>query len=376
MKNIKKIIFIALLAISAVACTNEDDFVESKDNKMTNKSDINELNYSPISPFPEYEQIDITGEQAKVLLVNFNKAMNNQMSMPNMEIKQALLAMEMYFNYAIVDKNKNYDITASYKEKTFEFTVNVNDSIISGGELKTKYRQFLIGIKNEMSNKYMKFSDIFVSSKTGSTITFKIIIPPYLEGMDTHNAAMITIPSCPIVREVGDIPSVPEDVVIDWGIYFENWTYNPSTGNLGFPYFFGNPQNILESYCVKPLEGFVYGITGNTLVEYYRYNSAYHYFQSDNYYEHPYFDYSHVFNNQEIMDYLIPPTLVRADELRQTITEGKLLLDIEIVLNFPYLLDERYTIDAGCLQIEEYKSGYVVPWIEFELDTDNIVFVG
>jgi hypothetical protein len=369
MKNINKLLAILLLVIFIVACTNEEEFTDSKNIKVNNKN-LDKSDFSPISPFPEYEQIDITGEQAKVLLINFNKAMNNQMSMPNMEIKQALLAMEMYFNYAIVDKNKNYDITASYQEQSFEFTVNVDDNTISGEELKTNFRQFLIGIKDAMSNKFMKFSDLFVSSKTGSIITFKIIIPPYLEGMDTHNAAMITVPSCPVVREVGDIPSVPENVVIDWGVYFDGWVSSPGTGYAGFPYFWDNSQEILHSYCIKPLDFFVYGIVTDNNIQTSLFDLSKYYYRSDDRDNHPYFYYNYEYNNNEIMNYLIPATLLAADDIRQELDNNLLLLNITPKLDFPYRTDLVYSIGFGGLKISDYTAGNVIP----KFPWDDIIF--
>jgi hypothetical protein len=342
-----------------------------------NNKNLDISDFSQISPYPEYEQINISSIQAQNLLSDFNKAMNNQMSMPNMEIKQALLAMEMYFNYAIVDKNKDYDVKTSYQEQSFEFTVNVDDNTISGEELKTNYRQFLIGIKNEMSNKFLKFSNLFVSSKTDNTITFKIIIPPYLDGLYSHDAAAISIPSCPVVREVGEIPNVPVDEEIDWSIYFAN--YPPLAPMDNFPYFWNNPQEILESYCLKPLEYFVYGITEDNIIDYDRWDLSNYYFITNTSFlsrNTTYFNCNHIFNNQEIMNYLIPTTLAEADELRQNIQGGKYLLDISIDLNFPYYWDMNYTIIGGCLTINKYKTGYLIPWIELNVNIDDILFVG
>ncbi|MDD2577369.1 MAG: hypothetical protein PHV76_07690 [Bacteroidales bacterium] len=361
MKNIKKIIFIALIAIFAVACTNEEDFTDSKNSKVNNKN-LDKSDFLPISPFPEYEQIDITEQQAQDLLVDFNKAMNNEISMPDMEIKQALLAMEMYFNYAIVDKNQGYDVTASYQEQSFEFTVNVDDNIISGEELKTNFRQFLIGIKDAMSNKFMKFSDLFVSSKTGTTITFKIIIPPFLPFAPEADMLAIGMHSCPVVREVGDIPNVASFIHIDLGDYVNNG--QPITSDV---YSYPLPQ--LRSLCLKPLFGFVYGIT--SLNEDSPYSTEYYWLVDvPTYFQSPY----PYFNNNDFAQTIIPATLNSADQIRQTLNDESMLLDI-----FPnILLRSRLSLKSGSisgasLTIPKYIIGTVIRQ-EPSINIDDIRF--
>ncbi|MPL66609.1 hypothetical protein SDC9_12296 [bioreactor metagenome] len=363
MENIKKYIFIALLAIFAVACTNEEDFTDSKNSKVNNKN-LDKSDFLPISPFPEYEKIDITEQQAQDLLVDFNKAMNNEISMPDMEIKQALLAMEMYFNYAIVDKNTDYDVTASYEEKSFEFTVNVDDAEIYGDELKTKYRQFLIGIKNEMSNKFMKFSDLFVSSKTDNTITFKIIIPPHLPFAPEADMLAIGMHSCSVVREVGDIPNVANFIHIDIGDYVNNG--QPITPDA---YSYSLPQ--LRSLCLKPLFGFVYGITSFASSyfiggEYYTlFSLTYPHFISEPY---PYF------NNEDFENILIPATLNRADIIRQSLNDGLKLLDININMDFRgYIGLKSSSLSTAVLIIDNWMQGTVVRQ-EPTIRIDDIIF--
>ncbi len=375
MKQLKTILAIAIISVFAISCTDEEQFTDSKNNKINNKS-LQKSDFSHVSPYPEYEQINITNQGVMDLLDSFNNAMNNKIPMPDMEINRALLAMETYFNYAIVDKQVNYNKKEQYPEQEFEFTVNF-DGKISGSELKTKYREFLIRVKQAMSNKFLRFSDLFVSSKTESTITFKIIIPPYLLDIDDDLLFdMIHFPSCPVVREIGDVPMVPDNVEIDWSTYFDG--YGPYVPMEHFPYFWDNSQEILHSYCIKPLDGFVYGITttnDNRSVD--RWNTR-QYFITDLGYQSrntQYFPYNHKFNNQEIMDYLIPTTLEEADEFRQNLSEGETLLDITPKLDFPYYWNENYTIMFGGLKIPWYKTGHLIPWIEFTHNMDNIVFV-
>lgn len=364
MKNIKKIIFIALLAIFAVACTNEEEFTDSKNIKVNNKN-LEQSDFSPISPFPEYEQINFTSQQAQNLLFDFNKAMNNEISMPDMEIKQALLAMEMYFNYAIVDKNTDYDVTASYQEQSFEFTINVNDSIISGEELKTNFRQFLIGIKDAMSNKFMKFSDLFVSSKTGTTITFKIIIPPYLPFAPEIDMLAIGMHSCPVVREVGDIPNVPSFIHIDLGDYVNN-------GQPITPGVYSYPLPQLRSLCLKPLFGFVYGMTSFNPLGDYQTIGEYYWLVSLPYPQcfvspYPYF------NNIDFEQTIIPATLNRADQIRQTFTDGSKLLDIYTNLELRGYIDCKSGMSAAVLSIVKWMKGTVIPQ-EPSINIDDIRF--
>ena len=44
--------------------------------------------------------------------------------MPVLNINKALLLMETFFNYAIVDKQYTYDTSISYENTVFTFTVD------------------------------------------------------------------------------------------------------------------------------------------------------------------------------------------------------------------------------------------------------------
>ncbi|MFA5541420.1 MAG: hypothetical protein WC984_07080 [Bacteroidales bacterium] len=360
----------ALVALVLSSCTNEADFIDNKTSK-TNKNIINNERL-----FPEYEEIDISHQEAFDLLLQFNESMNDIIPMEDMNINEALLAMEMYFNYAIVDKNTEYDIQASYPQQEFEFTLNIIDDVISGDELKTNYTDFLIGIKSVMANKFLRFSDLFVSSKTDSLLTFTLIIPPYLDGIENINEDIMNLPSCPIVRNINEIPDVPEEVEIDWNIYFEDFVPIPGSGFSGFNYFFNNYQEILHSYCLKQAEGFVYGINSSHLIVDLQ-NWEQYYFRSNDTYNHDNFPPNHKFNYTEIMNVLLPSTLIASDEIRQSLDNNKYLLDVVPVLDFPPLPDMLYTIKFGGLRFSSYREGYLVHWLELEFsyEIENIIFV-
>lgn len=358
MKQIKYILSIAVLVIFAAGCTNEDDF-DSKNSKTNDKS-LDKSDYSPLSPYPEYEQIKITDQEAMNLLVDFSKAMNKEGEMPDMEVNEALLAMEMYFNYAIVDKQVDYNKNEPYEGQEFEFTVNLDGKIV-GTTLKTQYRDFLIEIKDAMANKFLRFSDMFVSAKTSSSITFKIIIPPYLDGMHDLNMAMVEMPSCPVVREVGDMPIIPEDVHIDIADYISGGQFiSPNIYNC-YPL----PQ--LHSLCLNPLEGFVYGITSSF--------SDIPYFSDGYYFLVPYFtSYDNYFDNNDFEDPIVPLTLHRANQLRQTLDEGLTLLDVSPELLFVYNLGCK-SPNGAMLVMPKMMSGKVILAISLTLNTNDITFV-
>ncbi|MBP6429407.1 MAG: hypothetical protein KA273_03310, partial [Bacteroidales bacterium] len=88
------------------------------------------------------------------------------------------------------------------------------------------------------------------------------------------------------------------------------------------------------------------------------------------------FSYMQVFDNENIMNYLIPATLVAADSFRQILSPGHTLIDIDIKLDFGYYANFIYTFAFGGLKILGYKSSHLISWIELEsADIGSIKFL-
>ena len=96
MKNIKKIIFIALLAISAVACTNEEDY--QNDNLIKNKSLMGEeyIGFTP-REHAQYEDNNYSDNEIISIISNFSELVNNEkISEQTYDINKVVFAMETF----------------------------------------------------------------------------------------------------------------------------------------------------------------------------------------------------------------------------------------------------------------------------------------
>jgi len=174
MNQIKIIIAIAIIAIFAVACTDEEEFEKNKINNINQKS----LNQDYDMRDHTYE-IDYSDDEVFTIMQRFDSLMRDKTILFNeFVIEEALFAMEFYFNYAIVDKQKDYD-TSSYSSKTFTFSIDLNSKgNINVDILKEKYTLFLNSIITSMNNKYLQYSDLYVYEKNDFQITFGLDLAP------------------------------------------------------------------------------------------------------------------------------------------------------------------------------------------------------
>lgn len=86
--------------------------------------------------------------------------------------------MEFYFNYAVVDKQKDYD-TIAYDSRTISFSLDLNkNGKIDVAILKDKYTLFLSNVISSMNNKYLLYSDLYVQDINYNEIIFGLYIPP------------------------------------------------------------------------------------------------------------------------------------------------------------------------------------------------------
>lgn len=175
MKNIKKIIFIALLAIFAVACTNEEDF--NSTSTAFNKK--NSVQGQEGNPYAYFEDKTFTDVQLKDMLEVFNNAVNgNNVTMPNYDIPTALANMEFHFNYGVVEKLPYNKDATPYDKLTFAFSVPIVNNIINGTILKNAYINFVNSIITQMSGKNLELSDIYVKDYSSTLVTFGLDMEP------------------------------------------------------------------------------------------------------------------------------------------------------------------------------------------------------
>ena len=241
MKHIfyKTILAIALVALVLTSCTDEADVLDNK--PIKNKKTVEES----LRPYPEFEKISINAEDVISLLLDFNQAMNGEIEMSDMQIDTALLLMETYFNYGVVDKQSNYDLSSTYEETSFEFTLNlINENQLTGFELQEGFTEFLNNVKSDMSGKYLKFSDLYVSEYDGASITFKLIIPPYTQ--EEYEMWPSGVPVVRVLKTNEDPLNIPSYYTIDWMEIFNNEWYarDYKSANL----------------CLKTEAGFYYSI--------------------------------------------------------------------------------------------------------------------
>lgn len=241
MKHIfyKTILATALVALVLTSCTDEADVLDNK--PIKNKKTVEES----LRPYPEFEEISINAEDVISLLLDFNQAMNGEIEMSDMQIDTALLLMETYFNYGVVDKQSNYDLSSTYEETSFEFTLNlINENQLTGFELQEGFTEFLNNVKSDMSGKYLKFSDLYVSEYDGVSITFKLVIPPYTQ--DEYEMWPSGVPVVRVLKTTNDPLNIPSYYTIDWMEIFNNSKYarDYKSANL----------------CLKTEAGFYYSV--------------------------------------------------------------------------------------------------------------------
>lgn len=228
MKNIKKIICIALLAIFAVACTNEDDLKKSDENIIFNNKSLVKIDTMMYEDITDEDAFIINENTSKYELVNYSDnemisilnsfdalIKNNNNSMPSYDIAKALFAMETYLNYALINKQTSFD-TSSYSGENFSFTIPLNtDKKINPNELRNAFIDFIGSVLENMGNKYLQYSDLYIENITSSQITFTLSIPPF---------AYVSVPyqlRGMIVRIPNDFPTIPSGVSSDWNLMNE-----------------------------------------------------------------------------------------------------------------------------------------------------------
>ncbi|MDD3171819.1 MAG: hypothetical protein PHO86_05810 [Bacilli bacterium] len=205
MKKINNIIAIAIIAIFAVACTDENDYGTNQINQKTLVQDG--------GIYSSYEDKIFTDDQLSALLSEFNNALNDKdVIMPDYDISTALTNMEFHFNYGIVVKmpfNKNAE---PYDKLTFSFNVPIENNIIKGTALKNAYISFVNGIVRQMEGKNLEISDLYVKDVSSTLVTFELEMEPLRVPFGADDA---TMPAFKRIKDLNSV-SIPANVTSRW----------------------------------------------------------------------------------------------------------------------------------------------------------------
>lgn len=210
MKN--KILYLCLigLLIGFSACTEEDDML----NPVQERENVHRKFSYPYTghlnwrPYADYEKVIFKPEDLNNKISTFNKAVNGEITMPDMDIPSAIISMETHFNYGWLAKRNNVDYSTSYEPKTFSFTVPLKNSKVHGPDMKTGYLNMVRNISNVMGDKFMQACDLYVSAKTKNSITFSLDIRRYTYRMGNLVFRVLADPN--------NLPIIPDSVVSVW----------------------------------------------------------------------------------------------------------------------------------------------------------------
>ncbi len=263
MKNINKIIAIAVLAVFAVGCTDEDDLDSSgaKFNKKNTTSSSNDRKY------PQYEEINYSSIELNTMLKDFDFIVNDKSSsLSDMSIEKALYIMEAYTNYGVIDKANSVGKENNDALRTFTLTVPLTNGQVKGSVLKDLYLQFAVNILETMRGKIMPLSDMYVQSISSESVTFgfEVNVPPSPD----YTPPRYFFPE---FYSVGDNVSVPEGIESLWTHWYSDLHATPweiwPLNELGQA-----PNEVVEHnvyrYSIKPFN-LIYNTANNTYFTYY-----------------------------------------------------------------------------------------------------------
>ena len=264
MKKIKNIFAIAIIAIFALACTNEDDFNSSS----TSFNKKNAIQGKVNRPYPEYEMKDYSDSKTNEMLTSFDQIVNDESAiLSDMSIDEALYIMEAYINYGVIDKANSVATESNKENKTFAFTVPIDNGNVLGSELKNIFQDFTVNLLTTMRGKALPLSDMYVKEISATSVTFGLDICPVPPGPGYVEPRY----HFPEFYNVGDAITVPAGVESPWTQWYsidhatpwEPWPLNiPGE----------DPNQVVEynvyRYSIKPLN-LRYNHTSNTYFTYY-----------------------------------------------------------------------------------------------------------
>lgn len=230
MKHLRLILAIVIISIFAVGCTDEEQITNGATSSYVNNiksgEQIDSMMYYNIenedafvhNKYCEYEQNSFMDSEM-ISLINHIDALikNNQISKNNYTIKEAVFVMETYFNYAIVDKQTQFD-TSSYEAQNFSFNVDLNSNgVINADELRQKYMLVIQNILSTMGEHFLQYSDLYVTNKTSSSVTFEFGMASFAKVGANFSRGMI-------VKQYGETLSIPNYTESDWNSINNNET--------------------------------------------------------------------------------------------------------------------------------------------------------
>lgn len=209
------IVVVALLSIGFFsACTNEDDFNSNSSSTTFNKK--NAIQGDENRPYPEYEMKDFSDSETKSMLEEFNEIVNDPSStISDMSIEKALYIMEAYINYGVIDKANSVAKESNTEDRTFTFTVPVNNGKIVGRELKDIFQDFAVNLLTTMRGKAIPLSDMYVKDISSTSVTFGLDITPFKVPLDPNTRYHFHS-----FYSAGDVINVPAGVESPWGQWF------------------------------------------------------------------------------------------------------------------------------------------------------------
>jgi hypothetical protein len=165
------ILFLAVASILLFyGCKKDGDNIV-KQHKMLEGNELKEFEkYTPNQ--------ETLGEK---LLMFTNYVNNNDVLMPNMELKEAIWFMETFFNIGVCEKQRQF-VAYTHSKKTYLLTVptyeqNDNGIILNGEVLQASYRDVLVQIVSEICPEYsLNFGDVYVHQISADGVVLGITV--------------------------------------------------------------------------------------------------------------------------------------------------------------------------------------------------------
>ncbi|MFA5541537.1 MAG: hypothetical protein WC984_07680 [Bacteroidales bacterium] len=296
-----------LVALVLTSCTDEADILDNKPikNKKTGEEIIRR-------PYYEYEQNDYTEEEVITLISDFSTLIKDaQSSVSYFDIPQAVLAMETYFNYAIVDKQTEFDASISYEKQFFSFTVSVDQEIrVDLLELREAYIEFIENILSDMEDRYLQFSDLYVLEIDELSVTFALEMAPYSSDAVDYNELYFREK---VVKTVNDIDQI---------LGYTEYPFSTDWVNVSNPYV----DKVIRSACKKTIYNTVLYDYRNITVDI----NEYIIYQTDDIliYDPSYFIYLRF--AEEDLKPLVVNTILKSQEAASNLSQSQeILIDIE-----------------------------------------------
>ncbi|MDR1847291.1 MAG: hypothetical protein LBR17_04155 [Bacteroidales bacterium] len=218
-KRILSILLLGVLSLGFVACSSEEDESLNNNNRSYSKNGTANSLYE--RKYPQYEDITMSSSDLESSIEHFDEIMNSTTAtLSDMNIKEALLIMEAYLNYGVIDKINAEATTANGVLRTFSMEVPLTNGLVNGNELKERYFNFVVDLISAMRGTIMPLSDMYVKDISETSITFAVDINPLpYDGGDENTRYYF--PSFYKVNECSQI-NIPAEVVSNWTEWLNN----------------------------------------------------------------------------------------------------------------------------------------------------------